>query len=152
MYDQTTERDRRDHAERASCNCALLCDEVLVSQAKGKHILHGIIGTIGVPEFPATIGGYVTYVRISNVLHAQKIRIALEDAATEEPIFAFEAAVPKPDDPFGMYLFMLPVPPFRVERGGQYLFMARADGVPLAYSPITIVGPAEPPAGEGDPA
>lgn len=124
--------------ETPTCNCALLCDDVLVSQGRGKHTLNGIIGAIGVEKLPAVLGWYVTYVRISNVYGEQRVIVNLEEAGTGEPVFEFEAKMPEQADPLGVYTLVVPVPPFRVERAGRYMFNAKSGGEILAQSPIII--------------
>lgn len=124
--------------ETPTCNCALLCDDVLVSHGHGKHTLSGIIGMIVVRALPAALGPYVTYVRISNVYGDQKVTVNLEHADTFEAVFEFEATLPQPADPLGVYTLMVRIPPFSVSEAGRYMFNAKSGGVPLAQSPIMI--------------
>jgi hypothetical protein len=134
-------RRRQAIPEAPTCNCALLCDDVLVSQGKAKHILQGVIGVIFVPEFPAVIGGFVSYVRVSNVYGAQKIVVNLENTRTGAVLFEFRVDMPTRSDPLGVYTLVVPVPPVEVAEAGRYMFSASSGGVPLAQSPIVIQGP-----------
>src|SRR5438552_10287125 len=69
--------------EPPTCNCLLLCDDVLVSRRKNKHTLQGVIGAIGVRQFPAVLGVYVAYLRVSNVYGSQKITVRFEKTRTD---------------------------------------------------------------------
>lgn len=130
--------------EPPTCNCLLLCDDVLVSQGKGKHFLQGIIGAIGVPGLPVMLGGYVAYVRLSNVYGSQEVTLQLEEAATEEVLFGMNVKLGAQTDPLGVYNLMIPVPPFVVHRAGTYLFTAVHQGMPITYTPIVIAVAAPP--------
>ena len=127
--------------EAPTCNCALLCDDVVESKGKGKHTLMGIIGAIFVPQFPANLGVFVAYVRLSNVYGAQKVTIGLDHAASNAKIFEAEVELPDIQDPLGVYTLVMPIRPFRIEQPGRYLFSVKSAGVPLAQSPILIQGP-----------
>lgn len=131
----------RSSAEAPTCNCLLLCDDVLISQGKNKHSLMGIIGCIGARELPATLGGYVAYVRLSNLYGSQKVVLKFEHAETEEVVFQINAEFPPKSDPLGVYTLVLPIPLFVVRHPGRYLFTAVHDGVPFAFSPIEIKVP-----------
>jgi hypothetical protein len=136
------QRKPRSGVESPTSDCVLLCDDVVVSQGKNKHTLVGIIGGIGVPRFPAVIGGYVTYVRLSNVYGGgQKITLRFSFAATDETIMETEARFPANSDPLGVYTLVAPIPQFVVAIGGRYIFGAYHNGVPIATSPILINGP-----------
>ncbi len=89
--------------EAPTSSCLLLCDDVLVSQGRQKHFLQGIIGVVGVTQLPAVIGGYVAYVRLSNVYASQKVTINFEEADTQEVLFEFEVGFPEKGDPLGVY-------------------------------------------------
>jgi len=121
-----------------TCNCALLCDDVIESRGRGKHTLVGIIGVIHVRQLPARLGGYVAYVRLSNIIGSPKVRIGLDEAATNEEIFGGNVPLPSRNDPLGVYTLIIPVPAFQIERPGRYMFSVKSDGVPLAESPIMI--------------
>src|SRR5256885_1084597 len=83
------------------------------TKGKAKHFLQGIIGAIGVLRLPAMIGGYVAYVRFSNVHGDQKVKLAFEHAGAEnDPLFEIEANFPSQSDPLGVYTLVIPVPPF----------------------------------------
>jgi hypothetical protein len=124
--------------ESPTCNCILLCDDVLVSVGKGKHFLQGVIGVIAVTKLPAVLGGYVAYVRVSNVYPAQVIEIKLERASDGAVLLDARPTFPPHPDPLGVYTFLAPVPPFRVEEPGRHLFTAYHNGVPFAQTPIEI--------------
>ena len=129
--------------EHPTCNCALLCDDVLESKGRGKHNLIGIIGAILTPQFPAVLGGYVAYVRLSNVYGRQKVTIGLDDTASDEKVFEGGIDLPDIKDPLGGYTLVPPIPGFRIERPGRYMFSVKSGGIPLAESAILIQGPPE---------
>ena len=131
-------RRRKKGAVAPTVNCLLLCDDVLVSRGKDKHFLHGVIGGIGVASLPAPLGGYVAYVRFSNVHGEQKVRLTFEHAGDGESLFEIEASFPAQSDPLGVYTLVIPVPPFEIREAGRYMFTASHGGVPLAQSPIEI--------------
>jgi len=132
-------KKKRSEAESPTSDCLLICDDVLVSHGKDKHFLQGIIGTIIVRSLPATIGGYVAYVRLTNVYPSQSISLTFEDADSNEELFRFNANLPQKSDPLGVYTLVLKIPPFGVTHPGRYIFCARHGGVPFAQSPIRIV-------------
>ncbi len=125
------------HLPGPLCNCVLLCDDVLIS-AKNKHFLQGIIGVIGLRELPAIIGGYVAYVRVSNVHGSSSVRVSLVRGETNQPVFAAEVNVKQPD-PLGVHTVVSQVPPVAIEHAGRYLFQVECNGEILAMSPIEIV-------------
>ncbi len=127
--------------EAPTCNCILLCDDVLVSQAKGKHMLNGIIGVILVGGVPAILGGYVAYIRLSNVYGPQLVTVNLKLARTDDTIFEFDVKLPKEADPLGVYTLVVPIPLFQVAELGRYTFTAWSNQLPLAQTPIMIQGP-----------
>jgi hypothetical protein len=131
-------RRARARLEAPTCNCLLLCDDVLISQGKNKHNLVGIIGGIAVRELPATLGGYVAYVRLSNVYGSQTVTISIEAADDGEAVLQFEAEFPAQADPLGVYTLVVHIPAFRIERAGRYLFNAMYNDVPFAQSPLEI--------------
>ena len=131
-------RRRQIRGVAPTVNCLLLCDDVLISQGKHKHFLQGIIGQIVVLELPAIIGGYVAYVRFSNVHGDQKVKLAFESAAGDDPLFEIEANFPSQSDPLGVYTLVIPVPPFAIQETGRFMFIASHGGVPLAQSPIEV--------------
>lgn len=137
MAKKKTAKTRRSPPETPTCNCVLLCDDVVAS-AKGKHTLVGIIGLIVVPKLPAIIGNYVAYVRISNVYGNQDARISLDHAKTGDPVFEFQVPL-KQKDPLGVYTVVAPIPPFAVQDDGRYVFQVESRGEVLAQSPIEIV-------------
>ena len=140
-----SKRKRSGGIESPTSDCVLLCDDVLVSQGKHKHTLAGLIGTILVPAFPAIIGGYVAYVRLSNVYSGgQKVTLRLSLASTDDTIMETVSVLPKESDPLGVYTLIAPIPAFVVHEPGRYLFGAYHNGVvPIATSPILLQGPTE---------
>ncbi len=128
--------------EAPTCSCALLCDDVLESK-RGKHILQGIIGAILVPQFPAPVGGYVAYIRLSNVYGSQKVMIALEDDGGTKIFFQGEVTITGSANPLDVYNVVETVPVVTIDRPGRYLFSVKYDGVSLASTPIVIQGPVE---------
>ena len=133
-------RRKAKRGEAPTSDCLLLCDDVLISQGKNKHSLMGVIGGIGVTEFPAVLAGYVAYARFSNVYSGSKVEISLISADTEEPLFKARAEFPAQSDPLGVYTLVIQIKPFRVPAPGRYLFGAYHDGVAIATSPIIIQG------------
>jgi hypothetical protein len=127
--------------EGPTSDCLLLCDDVLISQGKNKHNLIGLIGGIAVRNFPAILEGYVAYARFSNVYGGQKITLKLSRGTDDATILEAEVPFPSQSDPLGVYTIVIPVPAFKVEEPGRYLFGAYHNGVPVASSPIIIQGP-----------
>ena len=116
----------------------MLCDDVVMSMGRHKHNLIGLINGLAVPELPAMIGGYMAYVRGSNVYGEQAIRLVLEYADTEEEVLAIEGQFSKNSDPLSVYTLVVQLPAFKVEREGRYLFSAKHDGVPIAQMSLTV--------------
>lgn len=130
---------KRENAESPSSACLVICDDVLVSQGKNKHILQGVIGTIVVRGVPALIGGYVAYIQLTNVYPNQEIKLCLRDE-DENAIFESEAkSPPRNVDPLAVETLILPIPFFPITSAGRYTFRAEHDGVPFAVCPITVV-------------
>jgi len=126
--------------ESPTSDCVLLCDDVLISQGKQKHNLIGIIGTIGVMGFPAAIGGYVAYARFRNVYKGKKVSLKFTSASNDESLFELEIPFPEQSNPLGVYTIVVPIAPFVVKEAGNYLFGAYDNGIPIAVSPINVVG------------
>jgi hypothetical protein len=133
-------KGRTTKTESPTSDCVLLCDDVLVSTGKDKHNLVGIIGTIAVAGFPAVIGGYVTYARFRNVYQGKKVTLKFSSASTDESLFELEIPFPPQSNPLGVYTIVLPIPQFVAKEAGNYLFGAYDDGIPIAVSPISLVG------------
>lgn len=74
-----------------SCSCLLICDDVVVRHGRDKHLLEGVIGTIGVPRHHPYSGGFVIYGKVSNVHLQQSITVSFECADSEEVLWSFEA-------------------------------------------------------------
>jgi hypothetical protein len=134
-------RRKKAGGEAPTSDCVLLCDDVLISQGTGKHSLLGVIGGITVAGFPAVLGGYMAYARFSNVYAGQKITLKLISASTEESLLETEISFPAQSEPLGVYTVVTKVPHFIAREPGRYLFGAYHDGIPVATSPIVIVGP-----------
>jgi hypothetical protein len=54
-----------------------------------------------------------------------------------------EAIFPTDTDPLGVYTLVVPVPVFKVSVGGRYIFGAYHHNIPIASSPINIIGPGQ---------
>ena len=71
------------------CNCLILCDDVVVSQKRGKHTLDGIVTGIRVLELPTTIAPMMCYIRLTGVHPGQRLTIIMEHAdGAGEPAFS----------------------------------------------------------------
>lgn len=141
-----SKRKKAATAGTPTCNCLVLCDDVVVSHGRDKHNLMGIIGTLAFPALPAITGGFVAYVRLSNVHTQQRVTVGLEEAESEAPLWEFAAELVNRNDPLAVHTLVTKVPPFRIERPGRYLLKAKHNGVPLAQTPIIVVSAQ--PAGE----
>ena len=128
-----------DIASPPSSSCLLICDDVLMGAAKGKHFLHGVISEIVVPRLPCVLGPYAAYVRLSNVHGGQKITLSFcRLAESDDELFKFEATSPERSDPVAAHTIILPIPAFVVKRPGRYIFEASHGGVPFATNAILI--------------
>lgn len=136
-----TGQSRAAVSRPATCDCALLCDDVLESHVKGKHSLMGIIGGIVVPSLPFPFGPCMCYVRLANLVTAKQVTLSLENADTAEILLSFQVEVPEQDHPLGVCTIVAPIPQFLIEKAGRYLFSAKSDGLPLAQSPIAVILP-----------
>lgn len=128
-------------AEPPTSSCLLICDDVIMSTARGKHALQGVVNGIAVRELPALVGPYVAYVRLSNVYGSQKIQLKFAHGSTDDEVFSFEAEAPEQSDPLGVHTLILKIPQFEITADGRYLFSAVHNGVPFASSPIVVKGP-----------
>jgi hypothetical protein len=128
-----------DSARPATCNCALLCDDVLQSHIKGKHTLVGIIGAIVTPSVPTAFGPCMCYVRLANLVTAKTIVVSLEHADSAEEVLSFQVDVPEQDHPLGVCTIVAPLPPMALDKAGPYLFSVKSDGFLLAQSPIAVI-------------
>lgn len=131
-------RRRKNKGVPPTCNCIMLCDDVVIRTGRNKHDLVGLINGIVVRELPAVLGGWMAYVRGANVHGDQIIKLVLETADTEEEVLAIEGRFTKETDPLSVYTVMLKLPPFKVERAGRYLFSAKHNGVPIAQMSLEI--------------
>lgn len=117
---------------------------MLISIAKGKHLLQGIVDRVNVEKLPATLGPYVAYVKLSNVHGAQHIEMNFCNAASEEVLFTFGATSPPENDPLAAHTLILPIPPFVVKKAGRYIFRASHAGIPFATNAIVVAVPEKP--------
>lgn len=125
-------------SESPTCSCLILCEEVLTSVVRGKHVLHGVIGHILVPSVPARIGPFAAYVRFQNVYPNQEVRIALRKDGDAEPVFELRGESTGGSNPLGLYTFIIAIPPFVVSAAGRYYLTASHDGVAFADSLFEI--------------
>lgn len=121
-----------------TCSCLLLCEDVVVSHGSDKHMLQGVIGQIAVPTLPATIGGYVVYIRLSNVHAKQTVRVKFEHADTGEVLWELAAEVINQLDPLQVHTLIARLGAAKVEHSGRYILSTNFDGVPLAQTPVLI--------------
>ncbi|HEV7297943.1 MAG TPA: hypothetical protein VGN72_01155 [Tepidisphaeraceae bacterium] len=121
-------------------SCLLLCDDVLRSTIRGKHILQGVIGGVQLLQLPAIIGPYVAYIRWSNVYGGQKIKLNFRNE-DDDVIFGMEAKSPAKSDPLETHTLIIRIPPFEITTPGRYLFSAEHGGSPFAQTTIVIKGP-----------
>jgi hypothetical protein len=128
----------RGEAEAPTSSCLVICDEVLVSVAHGKHLLQGVINEINVPVVPIALGPFAAYIRLTNVYGGSEIRISLCKADDDEDVFAFPAKAPEVSSPLQSHTLIIRIPPFAIEESGRYIFSASHAGVPFAQSPIQI--------------
>lgn len=130
-------RKSKQVPETPTCNCLLLCEDVLESKAGRKHFLHGIVGEITVQRLPAVIGPFVAYVRVSNIYGTQDVRFEL---LTHEgdPVFALTIQSPPDSHPLGHHTLVMPLERFEVRSPGRYIFQASSKGEILAQSPIVV--------------
>lgn len=135
------DQKREAVARPATCDCALLCDDVVESHLKGKHTLVGIIGGIVVARLPHAFGPCMCYVRLANLLTEKTVVLMLENADSGEDVLKAEVKVPEQDHPLGVCTIVAPIPRFVIEKAGRYLFSAKCDGLPLAQSPIVVILP-----------
>jgi len=124
--------------ETPTCNCLVLCDDVVISHAKGKHTLYGIIGNIAPPSLPHIIGPFVAYIQISNIYAQQRVTVSFETGDAGEPQWEFAAEFVSRSDPLQVHTLVARIPPFLIEKPGRYILRANHEGIPLAQTPITI--------------
>lgn len=131
-------RSKGSLPESPTCNCVLLCDDVIISQGKGKHTLVGVIGTIGVAGLPAVLAGSVAYIRIQNVYGSQRLVARFEFAKDNRTLFEFEVELTGDPDPLNVFNIIVPIRPFKVLEPGMYWFSILSGGAVLAQTPILI--------------
>lgn len=128
----------RGEAESPTSSCLVICDEVLTGVAQGKHFLQGVISGIVVASFPAIVGPFAAYIRLTNVYGGSEIKISLCKADDDDEVFGFVAKAPEKSDPLQSHTIIVKLPPFGIREGGRYIFSASHAGVPFAQSPIQI--------------
>jgi hypothetical protein len=127
--------------ERPTCNCVLLCDDLITSSIRQKHTLSGVFTMVLVRELPSAIGPYVLYIRVSNVYPGQPVFVSL-DPPIGETLFRFRVPLPDQPDPLGLYTVPAVIAPFVVSAPGRYMLtVSDGEGIPLAMTPIMIVVP-----------
>jgi hypothetical protein len=124
--------------EPPMCNCLLLCDDVIVSHGRDKHVLQGVIGTIGLKGIPAVSGGHVVYLRLSNVYPNSKITVSFTNAETDQQLWEFKAEFVAGTQPLGVHTMIVRVPPFQVNKAGRHMLAVNHNGIPIVQTPITV--------------
>lgn len=125
---------------QVTCSCLVLCDDVVISHARGKHTLAGIIGGIGVAQLGAMAGPYVAYVRLSNVHTDQRVTVGLE-RPSGTLLWEFEAQLVNRNDPLAVHTLIAHIPGFLVDEPGRHMLIARHENVPVAQAPIEVMIP-----------
>jgi hypothetical protein len=139
MAKKTRTSSRRGPSVSPTCSCLVLCDDVVVSHARDKHQLSGIIGAMAVPFVPSVAQAGVVYVRVSNVHQNQKITVRLVRADDDhEPLWAIEAEIVNLNTPLDVHTLVAKVPPFLVKQAGRHVLEAVYHGVAIASVPIMI--------------
>ena len=115
-------------AEAVTCSCLLLCEEVLVSSARPRHFVQGVISGISAAGPLAPAGPLAIYARVSNVYPGARLQIRFAHGdERSDPLFRFNVAFPDAGgdtDPLMMRTFILRVPPFALPAGGRYILSA----------------------------
>lgn len=124
-----------------TCNCLLLCDDVIISHLMQKHVLQGVVGAVLVASVPAAIGPFVAYIRLSNVHSSEQIDFSFVNSEDNAVLLAFNAKSPEKSDPLGVYTFMVNIPRIPVEKEGRYLFEAKSREELLAQTPVLVTIP-----------
>ncbi|HMO25296.1 MAG TPA: hypothetical protein PKB10_03425 [Tepidisphaeraceae bacterium] len=127
---------KKRQAEAPTSDCILLCEDVLESKGRGKHMLQGVINIITVQNLPAVIGPLVAYVRMRNVYSRQRLHFSLGLLEKEQDgeILSFDLDSPDNSDPLGQHTLIIAVPPFPVEQEGRYVFTASHNGEAFAQT------------------
>ena len=123
-----------------TCSCLLLCDDVVISHAHDKHMLQGVIGALSVPKLPAVLGGFVVYIRLSNVHAMQMVSVKFrhaKDGFDDKGLWELVAQVIQ-KDPLDVSTLIARVPPFQVTEAGRYIVTAEHNGIPLATIPVML--------------
>jgi len=121
-----------------TCSCLLLCEDVVVSHGTDKHMLQGVIGQITVPSLPTTLGGFVVYIRLSNVHAKQTVKVRFEHADSGEVLWELVAEVINQLDPLQVHTLIARVNAAKIEQAGRYILSANYDGLPVAQTPVLV--------------
>ena len=120
-----------------TCSCLLLCDDVVISHAHDKHMLQGVIGAIAVPALPSKLGGFVVYMRLSNVHAQQNVIVKFEHAASGDVLWELAAIVIQ-QDPLQVNTLVTRVPAFDISKDGRYMVTAYHGSEILAQIPVIV--------------
>ena len=125
--------------EALTCNCLLLCEEVLTGHARPRHMLHGVIGSIRLKEALSVIGPLAIYVRVSNVYPGADLRIEFAHGNEEaDPLFSLAITFPPEADPLAMHTFIIQMPPFAVPADGRYILRAVSNEDVVNLTPVEV--------------
>jgi len=127
---------KRRRTESPTCNSLLLCQDIVESRVTGQRVLQGIVELVRSSTFPAVVGPFAAFMRLSNVYGQQQIRVALQRGDTQESLFAFIATTHPRADPLGVVTSVIAIPPFIIPAAGRYIFSATHDGLEIASSPL----------------
>lgn len=106
--------------ETPTCHCLLICDDVLESKARRKLTLVGVVDGVLATKFPALVGGFVVYARLSNIYGDQKVYLEIGRADETGPKLQCPAIV-KARDPLGVATIITTVPAIPVDRPGRFM-------------------------------
>ena len=120
-----------------TCSCLLLCDDVIISHAHNKHVLQGVIGVLTVQKLPWVVGGFVVYMRLSNVHAKQTVKVKFSHGDSNDVLWELVAEVIQ-QDPLQVNTLITRVPPFPLTKDGRYIVSAEHDGIPLASIPVIV--------------
>ena len=126
------------------CNCCLLCDEVVQRFARQKDVLEGIINGLNVEGFPARLAVAVIYIRLTNLRPVPNETVKVDFVHSGDDscvVLSGTVEVPDSPDPFGVYTLTIAVRDLIFPRSGRYLLRVMHDEVPLAHTPIEVIGP-----------
>jgi len=138
MTEPSEETTQKEAPEAPTCFCLLLCDDVEVRQRMQSHNLVGIVGWIGVPEMPITIGDKMVYARVSNVYQDKELEIFFEFG--DAPIWKASFTVSS-KDPLEVHTVMFALPPTPLPQPGRYHLSMKYREEILATTPIKVYTP-----------